>query len=136
MSGGRPHCVMAVVNTVRCLCMTETILQSSDQQDFLMRIGEKQASVWQWAPGIEFVCRKESLGWGLALNIQRQAQRPDLFSEALKRRFENVESYDGYYICLDSQHTFVVWHELNIEYQGEQLQTLLCQLLSLAGLKH
>ncbi|MFJ4192627.1 negative regulator of hrp expression HrpV [Pseudomonas sp. NPDC089534] len=116
--------------------MTETILQSTDQQDFLQRIAQKRASVWQWAPGVEFVCRQESLGWGVSLNIQRQAQRPDLFSETLKRRFDNVESYEGYYICLDSQHTFVVWHELHNDDQGEQLQALLGQLLSLAGLKH
>lgn len=116
--------------------MTETILQSSDQQDFIARIVEKRASSWQWAPGIEFVCRQESLGWALALNIERKAQRPELFSETLKRRFENVESYDGYFICLDSHRTFVVWHELQSDYQSAQLQSLVCQLLSLAGLKH
>ncbi|QXI31253.1 negative regulator of hrp expression HrpV [Pseudomonas vanderleydeniana] len=116
--------------------MTETIFHSTDQQDFLRRTAEKRAGVLQWAPGIEFVCRKESLGWGLALNIRRQAQRPELFSETLKRRFEDVESYEGYYICLDSQRTFVVWHELQGDYRCEQIQALLLQLLSLAGLKH
>ncbi|MDI2591015.1 negative regulator of hrp expression HrpV [Pseudomonas sp. N3-W] len=116
--------------------MTEPILQSADQQDFITRIVEKRPSSWQWAPGIEFVCRQESLGWALALSIERQAQRPELFSETLKRRFENVELYEGYYICLDSQQTFVVWHELTNDYHNAQLQSLVGQLLSLAGLKH
>lgn len=116
--------------------MTEMILRSTDRQDFIARVSQKCASSWQWAPGIDFVCRQESVGWGLALNIKPQAQRPDLFSETLKRRFEDVESYEGYYICLDSQHTFVVWHELSSDDQDEQVQHLLCEFLSLAGLKH
>ncbi|MGE8187531.1 negative regulator of hrp expression HrpV [Pseudomonas sp. NPDC086278] len=115
--------------------MTESTLQMSDQQRFLNQVSEKRASKWQWAPGIEFVCRQESLGWALMLNIERQAQRPDLFSETLRRRFENAESYEGYYICLDSRRTFVVWHELDHTCQSAQLQSLVSQLLSLAGLR-
>lgn len=116
--------------------MTETILQSKDQHDFLALVDEKRASIWQWAPGTEFVCREESVGWGLALHIQRQTQWPNLFSETLKRRFENVESYEGCRICLDSQLTFVIWHELPSDHQREQVYALVRQLLALAGLKH
>lgn len=115
--------------------MTEVFFETSGQQEFLRYATESRASAWQWAPGIEFVCRKESIGWGIALNIHRQAQHSDLFSETLKRRFENVESYDGCYICLDSNYTLVVWHELHNGCQSEQLHELLDQLLSLAGVK-
>ncbi|MGN7738561.1 negative regulator of hrp expression HrpV [Pseudomonas sp. 22526] len=116
--------------------MTKMLLQSKDQQDFIALVDEKQASTWQWAPGIEFVCREESLGWGLALYIYRQTQRPNLFFETLKRRFENVESYDDCFICLDSQLTFVIWHELTGDHRREQVYILVRQLLALAGLKH
>jgi hypothetical protein len=117
--------------------MTETILRSSDQRDFLVSIGEQQPSTWQWAPGIDFVYRRDSVGWGLALMIERQAQRPNLFSDTLKRRFENVESYDGYYLCLDNQQRFVVWHELDRDYRREDtLHGLLSEFLTLTGFKH
>ena len=115
--------------------MTETILQSKDQQDFLALVDEKRASTWQCAPGIEFVCRQESVGWGLALYIERQMQRPNLFSETLKRRFENAQSYEGCCICLDSQLTFVIWHGLAGDYQREQICEVGRQLLTLAGLR-
>ncbi|EKN45184.1 MULTISPECIES: hypothetical protein [Pseudomonas] len=114
--------------------MTETILRSNDQRDFFVSIGQQRPSTWQWAPGIDFVHRKDSVGWGLSLMIERRAQRPDLFSDALKRRFENIESYDGYYICLDSQQRFVVWHELDPDYRREDaLQELVGEFLMLAG---
>ncbi|AHF67044.1 hypothetical protein PCH70_18910 [Pseudomonas cichorii JBC1] len=77
------------------------------------------------------------MGWGLALMIERQAQRPNLFSDTLKRRFEDVESYDGYYICLDNQQRFVVWHELGRDYRREDtLHGLLSEFLTLTGFKH
>lgn len=117
--------------------MSEMILHSANQQDFLACIGEERASIWPWAPGIELVYRKESIGWGVALNIQRKAQRPNLFSDTLKRRFEDVESYDGYYLCLDSQQTFVVWHAVSNEcFSVVLMQGLINGLLELVGLTH
>ncbi|WP_260954403.1 negative regulator of hrp expression HrpV [Pseudomonas citri] len=117
--------------------MNEVIIRSTDRQGFISRIGDGQASIWQWAPGIELVFREEGVGWGIALNIHRSAQRPNLFSDTLKRRFEDVESFDGYYICLDSQHTFVIWRALPGELRSsDTLEHLLTQVLELAGLKH
>ncbi|EJM67167.1 hypothetical protein PMI30_02346 [Pseudomonas sp. GM50] len=117
--------------------MNEVIIRSTDQQDFMTHVGEGRASAWQWAPGIELVFREEGVGWGIALNIQRSAQRPNLFSDTLKRRFEDIESFDGYYICLDGQHTFVIWHALPDELRSsDTLEQILTQVLELAGLKH
>ncbi|WLG82449.1 negative regulator of hrp expression HrpV [Pseudomonas cucumis] len=117
--------------------MNEVIIQSADQHSFITHVGDGRASVWQWAPGIELVFREEGVGWGIALNIRHSAQRPNLFSDTLKRRFEDVETFDGYYICLDSQHTFVIWHALPCEQRSsDALEQFLAQVLELAGLKH
>lgn len=101
-----------------------------------MMIRERRASTWQWSPGVDFIHDDASLGWGLALSIERRAQRPNLFSDTLRRRFEGLESYDGFYVCLDSQQRFVVWHELDVEDRSDnRLQGLLDKLLVLAGFR-
>ncbi|BAP46077.1 negative regulator of hrp expression HrpV [Pseudomonas sp. 21LCFQ02] len=117
--------------------MTETILRSADQRDFFVTIREGRSSTWQWSPGVDFIHDDASVGWGLALSIERRAQRPNLFSDTLRRRFESIEAYEGYYVCLDSQQRFVVWHELAGDYRSDNdLQRLIDRLLVLAGFRH
>jgi hypothetical protein len=117
--------------------MIEPIEANSDHGNFLAAVLAGQASRWSWAPGIDFTFNEERVGWGVALNIKRQFQRPDLFASALAKRFQEAMSYEGYYLCLDSWETFIVWHAIQEEGRDlTSLQRIINRLLDLAGLHH
>lgn len=117
--------------------MTEQIEASADHNNFLAAVQAGQASRWNWAPGIDFTFSEERFGTGVALNIERQAQRPGLYDRALAKRFQEAMSYEGCYLCLDSRETFIVWHAVHEEsYDVNSLQRIINRLLDLAGLHH
>lgn len=117
--------------------MTERIETNSDQGHFLASILAGQASRWSWAPGIDFTFNEERIGWGVALSIEYQFQRPGQFASALAKRFQDAMDYEGCYLCLDGGEKFIVWHAVQEEYRDlTTLQRIINRLLELAGLHH
>lgn len=71
---------------------------------------------------------------GIALHIEGRALRPEQLRDALERRFSQAERFNDYFLFLDVQRDFVVWHAVpGLSESQASLDTIRRHELMLAG---
>ncbi|TPG88492.1 type III secretion protein HrpV [Pseudomonas caspiana] len=113
------------------------MIRVSEKAAFYAKVAAEQAAVWPVAAGISFVSRREHQDWGIALHIESRSFKPQQLRTALERRFTQSHLFPDYFLFLDSQRDFVVWHATPIG-SGSQvcLDDIRQHQLLLAGLDH
>jgi len=113
------------------------MIRVSEKAAFYAHVAAERAAVWPVATGVAFVSRREHRDWGIALHIEGRALRPEQLRDALARRFSQAELFNDYFLFLDVQRDFVVWHAAPgvSESQGS-LDSIRQHELMLAGLDH
>ncbi|WHU82417.1 HrpV family type III secretion system protein (plasmid) [Pantoea agglomerans pv. betae] len=66
------------------------------------------------------------------LNVHPTAQAPGMYQRLLRRRAQQPESYEGCYLCLNSERVLSCWRQLS-ETDAEDKQQI-AQLFDLAGI--
>lgn len=67
------------------------------------------------------------------LNVYSTAQAPGLYQRLLRRRAQQPESYEGCYLCLNSERVLSCWRQLS-ETGAEDKQQI-ARLFDLAGIE-
>ncbi|KAF1006983.1 MAG: hypothetical protein GAK32_02381 [Pseudomonas fluorescens] len=112
------------------------MIRVSEKAEFYERVAAGQAAIWPVAHGISFVSRREHHDWGIALHIDSRTLQPQQLRSALERRFTQSHLFPDYFLSLDSQRDFVVWHAAPLTFQGGGALDEICQhQLLLAGLE-
>ncbi|MGY2289759.1 type III secretion protein HrpV [Pseudomonas sp. SDO528_S397] len=113
------------------------MIRVSQKAEFYEQVSAGQAAVWPVAAGVSFVSRREHHDWGIALHIDSRTLQPQQLRGALERRFTQSHLFPDYFLFLDSQRDFVVWHAAPVTQQGGSTLDNICQhQLMLAGLDH
>ncbi|UZE25648.1 type III secretion protein HrpV [Pseudomonas sp. B21-056] len=89
------------------------MIEVTEKAAFYAQVAARRAAVWPVAKGVAFVSRCEHHDWGIALHIEGRALRPEQLHEALQRRFTQAERFNHYFLFVDVQHDFVVWHAVH-----------------------
>lgn len=111
------------------------MIQVSGKTEFYESVAAGQAAIWPLAAGVSFVSRHEHHDWGIALHIDSRTLQPQQLREALERRFKQSNLFPDYFLFLDAQRDFVVWHAVPSSFQGCAMLDSICQhQLLLAGL--
>jgi len=104
---------------------------------FYTQVASQSPAVWPVANGVAFVSRREHHDWGIALHIEGRALRPEQLREALQLRFSEAERFSNYFLFLDVQRDFVVWHAVSDAPNSvTNLDDIRRHELILAGLDH
>jgi hypothetical protein len=107
------------------------------RQAFQSSIAAGVPAYWEIAPGVEFGLRREPHSVGLALQVKSEALRRNQMQQALERRFQYPQDYHGYFMFLDPQRAFVVWHALpEAPVAIELINDIQFQQLTLLGLEY
>jgi hypothetical protein len=112
------------------------MIRVSEKADFYAHVAAERAAIWPVASGVAFVSRREHRDWGIALHIEGRALRPEQLRDALERRFSQAELFNDYFLFLDVQRDFVVWHAVQGQSQSVSLDSIRQHELMLAGLEH
>ncbi|MDH0744985.1 type III secretion protein HrpV [Pseudomonas sp. GD03842] len=113
------------------------MIRVSEKHAFYSHVAAERAAIWPVASGVAFVSRREHRDWGIALHIEGRALRPDQLRDALERRFAQAEVFDEYFLFLDVQRDFVVWHAVpSLADSTLSLDSIRQHELMLAGLEH
>lgn len=113
------------------------MIRVSEKSAFYAQVAAEQAAVWPVAAGISFVSRREHQDWGIALHIESRSLKPQQLRTALERRFTQSHLFPDYFLFLDSQRDFVVWHATPMGSGSHvSLDDIRQHQLLLAGLDH
>jgi hypothetical protein len=113
------------------------MIRVSEKAAFYAHVAAERAAIWPVATGVAFVSRREHRDWGIALHIEGRALRPEQLRDALERRFCQAERFNDYFLFLDVQRDFVVWHAVpGLSESQASLDTIRRHELMLAGLEH
>lgn len=108
------------------------MIQVTEKASFYANVVAERSAMWAVAPGVSFVSRAEHRGWGMALHIDSRALKPQQMHDALERRFVQAHLFAGYFLYLNVQRDFVVWHAA--PEPGESLDDIRERELMLVGL--
>jgi hypothetical protein len=109
----------------------------SDKAAFYAHLVTERAAIWPVAAGVAFVSRREHHDCGIALHIESRALHPEQLRDALERRFSQAELFNDYFLFLDVQRDFVVWHAVSQAAESQNsLDSIRQHELMLAGLDH
>lgn len=86
------------------------MIQVTQKDVFYAHVKSQRYAIWPVATGVTFVSRAEHHDWGIALHIAGRTLRPEQLRDALQRRFSQAELFNDYFLFLDVQRDFVVWH--------------------------
>ncbi|SEI56942.1 type III secretion protein HrpV [Pseudomonas sp. NFR16] len=113
------------------------MIRVSEKAAFYAHVAAERAAIWPVASGVAFVSRREHRDWGIALHIEGRALRPEQLRDALERRFSQSELFNDYFLFLDVQRDFVVWHAVPHAAESPvSLDSIRRHELMLAGLDH
>ncbi|MBC3954601.1 MULTISPECIES: hypothetical protein [Pseudomonas] len=113
------------------------MIEVKEKKAFYTQVAAQAPAVWPVASGVAFVSRREHQNWGIALHIEGRALRPEQLREALQLRFSEAERFNDYFLFLDVQRDFVVWHAVNDAPNAvTNLDEIRRHELILAGLDH
>nr|WP_314483849.1 type III secretion protein HrpV [uncultured Pseudomonas sp.] len=113
------------------------MIRVSHKAQFYEQVAAGQVAIWPVASGVSFVSRREHHDWGIALHIDSRTLQPQQLRAALERRFTQAHRFVDYFLFLDGQRDFVVWHAAPVESQGSAtLDTIRQHQLMLAGLDY
>ncbi|MFJ3485273.1 type III secretion protein HrpV [Pseudomonas sp. NPDC090202] len=113
------------------------MIRVSEKTAFYAHVVAERAAIWPVANGVAFVSRREHQDWGIALHIEGRALRPEQLRDALERRFVQAERFNDYFLFLDVQRDFVVWHAVSTTSESPvTLDSIRRHELLLAGLEH
>jgi hypothetical protein len=113
------------------------MIRVSEKAAFYAHVAAERAAIWPVASGVAFVSRREHRDWGIALHIEGRALRPEQLRDALERRFTQAELFNDYFLFLDVQRDFVVWHAVSqVTESPVNLDAIRRHELMLAGLDH
>lgn len=113
------------------------MIRVSEKTAFYAHVAAERAAIWPVANGVAFVSRREHRDWGIALHIEGRALRPEQLRDALERRFSQAEVFNEYFLFLDVQRDFVVWHAVpGLSESSASLDSIRQHELMLAGLDH
>lgn len=113
------------------------MIRVSEKAAFYAHLAAERAAIWPVATGVAFVSRREHRDWGIALHIEGRALRPEQLRDALERRFSQAELFNDFFLFLDVQRDFVVWHAVpGAQESPVSLDSIRRQELELAGLGH
>jgi hypothetical protein len=113
------------------------MIQVSEKSAFYAHVAAERSAIWPVAAGIAFVSRREHRDWGIALHIEGRALKPKQLRDALERRFSQTELFNDYFLFLDVQRDFVVWHAVpGSSESAASLDEIRRHELMLAGLEH
>lgn len=110
------------------------MIQVTEKVSFYAHVVAERAAIWPLAPGISFVSRAEHRDWGIALHIDSRALMPQQMHDALERRFVQAHLFPDYFVFLNVQRDFVVWHAA--PESGGSLDVIRERELMLVGLGH
>jgi len=86
------------------------MIQVSEKASFYAHVVAERIAMWSVAPGVSFISRAEHCSWGIALHIDSRALMPQQMHDALERRFVQAHLFSDYFVFLNVQRDFVVWH--------------------------
>lgn len=86
------------------------MIQVTQKDIFYAHVKSQRSAIWPVATGVTFVSRAEHHDWGIALHIEGRTLRPDQLRDALQRRFSQAELFNDYFLFLNVQRDFIVWH--------------------------
>ncbi|CAM3058450.1 type III secretion protein HrpV [Pseudomonas floridensis] len=113
------------------------MIEVTEKVAFYTQVAAQNPAVWPVANGVAFVSRREYHDWGIALHIEGRALRPEQLREALQLRFSEAERFNNYFLFLDIQRDFVVWHAVSDAPDSvTNLDEIRRHELILAGLDH
>lgn len=113
------------------------MIEVKEKKAFYTQVAAQAPAVWPVASGVAFVSRREHQNWGIALHIEGRALRPEQLREALQLRFSEAERFNDYFLFLDVQRDFVVWHAVSDAPNAvTNLDEIRRHELILAGLEH
>ncbi|AWO77482.1 HrpV family type III secretion system protein [Serratia marcescens] len=92
----------------------------------------RQSCRWSVQPGVELLALSGERGRELMLNLQPGCLPPGFYRQILSQRAQQLDSYDGYYLCLDGECRLSVWCRLPEE--NEDVMPNIGRLFSLAGM--
>lgn len=111
--------------------------QVSQKLAFYEHVAAERSAVWPVASGVTFVSRREHQDWGIALHVENLAMSPEQLRNALERRFVESDRYSDYFLFLNVQQDFVVWHASpDVAGVGNSMDDICREQLQLAGLGH
>ncbi|WP_019411298.1 hypothetical protein [Pseudomonas psychrophila] len=113
------------------------MIRVSQKAEFYEQVAAEKMAIWPVAAGISFISRREHHDWGIALHIDSRTLQPQQLRGALERRFTQSHLFPDYFLFLDSQRDFVVWHAAPEDGQGNaSLDNIRQHQLMLAGLDY
>lgn len=113
------------------------MIQVTQKDVFYAHVKAQRSAIWPVATGVTFVSRAEHHDWGIALHIEGRTLRPEQLRDALQRRFSQAELFNDYFLFLDVQRDFVVWHAApSVPGSVATLDDIRQHQLTLAGLDH
>ena len=113
------------------------MMQASEKRTFLEHAAAERSAVWPLASGVAFISRSDHQHWGIALHVQMEALAPDQLRATLTRRFCEADRYHQYFLFLNLQREFVVWHASPAHDADICSLDHICQeQLTLTGLDH
>ncbi|NWA02070.1 type III secretion protein HrpV [Pseudomonas gingeri] len=113
------------------------MIRVSGKAAFYERVAAEQDAIWPLVSGVSFLSRREHHDWGIALHIEKRALKPQQLRETLERRFTQSHRFPNYFLFLDPQRNFVVWHAVPDSGEGSpSLDQIRQHQLMLAGLEH
>lgn len=113
------------------------MIRVSEKAAFYAHVAAGRTAIWPVATGVAFVSRREHRDWGIALHIEGRALHPEQLRDALERRFSHAELFNDYFLFLDVQRDFVVWHAVSQAAESQlSLDSIRRHELMLAGLDH
>jgi hypothetical protein len=111
--------------------------QVSQKQAFYEHVAAESVAAWPVATGVTFVSRREHQDWGIALHVENLVLSPEQLRDALERRFVEAERYNNYFLFLNVQQDFVVWHASpQVSDPVNSMDDICREQLLLAGLSH
>ncbi|WP_437883137.1 type III secretion protein HrpV [Pseudomonas sp. LRF_L74] len=113
------------------------MVQVSQKHAFLELAAAECHAVWPLAAGVAFVSRQEHQNWGVALHVENAMLEPQQLRDTLARRFSQADRFHDYFLMLNPQRDFVVWHAAPGPWdQALSLDEICHEELALAGLDH
>ncbi|ATZ12624.1 HrpV family type III secretion system protein [Erwinia amylovora] len=92
----------------------------------------RQSCRWPVQQGVELLALCGERGRELMLNLQPAFQPSGLYQRLLSRRAQQLEIYDGCYLCLNHDRVLSCWRQLPESAMSDKQH--IAQLFSLAGI--
>lgn len=93
----------------------------------------RQSCRWPVAQGVELQALCGERGREVMLNLQTAFQPPGFYQLLLTRRAQQLDAWDGCYLCLNSDRVLSCWRQLPESAVSDKQHIV--QLFSLAGIR-